>query len=391
MNRRTFLKIAALLGINTSLPTLLSLSSAGDSPQSSFTGSILIVGAGAAGMSAGYLLQQQGISFQILEASSHYGGRMKQNTEFADFPIPLGAEWIHVDASILDEIVNDTTVDVGIKLQAYSSEDETGYFEDGELYTSNLHDWDDLKFIGSTWFDFFEQYIVPDIRDNMYFDTQIVNIDYGGDHVILTDQRENTYGADKVIFCAPLKILQDGDIVFDPPLPTNKAESIEEANIWSGIKVFIEFTEAFYPVILAFPDSETDEGQRIYYDAAYGQETNTHVLGLFAVGMQAETYQAFVSDSALKDYILAELDTVFGGRASETYVKHIVQNWNEEPFIRSAYLADTTFWGTLPALAESIDQKIFFAGTSYTNGGDWGSVHTAVRSARNTVEDILSE
>jgi monoamine oxidase len=40
-------------------------------------------------------LNQRGIQVQILEALSVFGGRMKRVTDFADFPIPTGAEWLH--------------------------------------------------------------------------------------------------------------------------------------------------------------------------------------------------------------------------------------------------------------------------------------------------------
>jgi monoamine oxidase len=56
---------------------------------------VIVVGAGAVGLSAAYLLNQRGIQVQILEALSVFGGRMKRVTDFADFPIPTGAEWLH--------------------------------------------------------------------------------------------------------------------------------------------------------------------------------------------------------------------------------------------------------------------------------------------------------
>jgi protoporphyrinogen oxidase len=52
---------------------------------------ILIVGAGAAGITAGHALSEKGIDFEILEASSVHGGRVKKDADFADFPIDLGA------------------------------------------------------------------------------------------------------------------------------------------------------------------------------------------------------------------------------------------------------------------------------------------------------------
>ncbi|MBS1256158.1 MAG: hypothetical protein MAG581_01971 [Deltaproteobacteria bacterium] len=150
----------------------------------------------------------------------------------------------------------------------------------------------------------------------------------------------------------------------------------------------MEFTEKFYPTELLFTDSETNWGQRLYYDAAYAQNTNSNILGLFAVGEQALQYQAH-SGIDLKDYILNELDEIFSGIPSRTFVKHIVQNWSEEPFIRSAYLADVVPSRISSILSTSVEQKIFFAGEAYTQEDDWGGVHNAVRSARDAVHEIL--
>ncbi|MEM6602077.1 MAG: FAD-dependent oxidoreductase, partial [Verrucomicrobiota bacterium] len=129
-------------------------------------------------------------------------------------------------------------------------------------------------------------------------------------------------------------------------------------------------------------------GQRVYYDAAYGQNTAQHVLGLFAVGEQAKVYQR-LSDREQLDYILAELDQVFDGEASRTYVKHIVQNWDSEPFIESAYLSDHAPSSIPGRLSTAVDKKLYFAGDAYTQQDDWGGVHNATRSARRVVGKIL--
>lgn len=399
LTRKQFLKLCGVLGIFLPMQSMLS---ACDSDQgndtnfkksvlikdASLTDSVLIIGAGAAGMAAGYLLMQAGVDFQILEAAPTYGGRMKRTTTFTDFPIPLGAEWLHVDRTALDDIVNDPDVEITTQTRGYDPEDSYGYFEDGELTIDTLGDFGDLKFINSTWFDFFEEFIVPSIRSKMRFDTQIVKVDYQGNEIILTDRNGNNYEADKVIITVPLKILQDGDIGFTPSLPANKIKAIEDAVVWGGIKVFLEFSEKFYPTFLEAADSETSVGQRVYYDAAYGQNTTANILGLFAVGKQAEQYQV-LSDEALRDFILAELDEVFDGVPSQTYVKHIVQNWNDEPFIRAAYLADVAPSRISRILSQSVEDKLFFAGDAYTQEDDWGAVHNAVQSARDAVQEII--
>ena len=104
MTRKEFLKICGLLGIIVPFNASCIARSLLNDIKNKFEGKVIIIGAGAGGLSAGYLLDQLGIDFEILEASSNFGGRMKINTNFAEFPIPLGAEWIETKCEIFSEI-----------------------------------------------------------------------------------------------------------------------------------------------------------------------------------------------------------------------------------------------------------------------------------------------
>lgn len=349
---------------------------------------MLIIGAGAAGMSAGHLLAQRGVDFRILEAAPSYGGRIKHTRDFVDFPIPLGGEWLHGEPDDLVAIVNDDSVEIPTRLVGYERDDSAGFFDD-ELTIEPMGIYEDLKFVGSSWLGFFETLIVPGITDRMTFGTQIVRIDSTGDAIVATDAAGATYEAAAVIVTVPITILRDGDIEFVPPLPDTKVAALDEAKVWGGMKVFVEFSEQFYPATLEFDDSITVDGQRLYYDAAHGQESDKNVIGLFSVGAQAEPYQQRTGDE-LRDYVLAELDEIFDGAATRTYVQHLAQNWDEEPFIRQAYLADNALSKTPRILAEPIDGRIFFAGDAYTQFDDWSEVHLAAQSARDTVADLLA-
>ena len=86
--------------------------------------------------------------------------------------------------------------------------------------------------------------------------------------------------------------------------------------------------------------------------------------------------------------MLAELDGVFDGRASATYIQHTSQNWNEEPFAQAAYIHDEENWRRVRTLGESISNKLYFAGCAYTDGEDWSSVHTAIQSAIRAVNEM---
>ncbi|KXX66638.1 amine oxidase [Flammeovirga sp. SJP92] len=316
---------------------------------------------------------------------------MKHNTTFADFPIPLGAEWLHVDTSIFSEIVNDSSVNITTSTQGYQKDDVVGYY-DGTYTTYTLSrlfgNFEDKKFINSSWLDFFETYIVPHIQSHFTFNSQITRINYEGGQVMVTDNNNQIYQASKVIVTVPLKILQENTITFTPPLPSSKQDIIQDAPVWGGIKVFLEFKENFYPTYLTFPDSETKTGQRLYYDAAYAQSSSKNILGLFAVGRQATPYQN-LSGTAQLDYILNELDLIFNGKASQNYVKHIVQNWNDEPYIKAAYLADNAPLKTSRTLSSSVQNKLYFAGDAYTQENDWGAVHNAIQSAIDAVTEMV--
>ncbi len=356
--------------------------------DSNNAGKVVIIGAGAAGLSAGYLLQQQGVAFEILEATSIYGGRMKRTTEFADFPIPLGAEWMHVEPDILREIVNDSSVDIAIETTKYDPDVDFALYEGEQFSLREIGFTEDSKFINATWFDFFEQYIVPSVEERITYNTVVEAIDYSAEMIQIKTQNE-TYSAEQVIITVPVKLLQNGAITFTPELPSDKQNAIDNVTVWDGCKAFIEFTEKFWPAAVAFEITPETAGQKLYYDASYGQDTTQQVLGLFAVGTGTIPYVE-LSDDELITYMLNELDALFDGQASPNYVKHIFQNWNAEPFANGAYVVDHENFRRVRTLGKNVDNRVFFAGTAYTNGEDWSSVHTAARSARRAVEEILS-
>jgi len=57
--------------------------------------SVIVIGAGAAGLAAAERLVAGGCAVTILEASDRVGGRVRHLEGFADFNIELGAEEIH--------------------------------------------------------------------------------------------------------------------------------------------------------------------------------------------------------------------------------------------------------------------------------------------------------
>jgi monoamine oxidase len=346
--------------------------------------SVIVVGAGAAGLTAAHLLTRAGVDVRVLEAGATHGGRMRHLTDLVDFPIPLGAEWIHDDATVLDDVAGQP---VQVPLASYGPDDILGYY-DGALSLEPMADDADLRFVGSSWLGFFDTFIVPEISDRLQFDTRVVRIDTTGERVAVTDAQDRTIDADAVIVTVPVSILRARSITFTPDLDQTMWSAVDDVEIWGGIKVFIEFDQRFYPTFLTFPDSDTTAGQRLYYDAAHGHDTVTHLLGLFAVGAPALPYQG-LEDDALRTHLLAELDEVFDGAASRSYRRHVTQDWSAEPHIRQAYVSDHADWRLVRRLGEPTGARVLFAGDAYTDGENWSEVHTAARSAQVAVGRLL--
>ncbi|MEL6629072.1 MAG: FAD-dependent oxidoreductase [Bacteroidota bacterium] len=380
--------MCSILGVGIPFQSTLTSCNNGEGPSLSDVGKVIVIGAGAGGLTAGYLLHQRGIEFEILEASSVYGGRMRTNRDFADFPISLGGEWLHVEKGVLSEIVNDPSVQINVETTPYDLELDYGLFEGQQITVEEVGFTIDQKFIGSSWFDFYEEYVVPSVRSQITYNTIIDSVDYSSGQIrVRTADQE--FIADRVIVAVPVKILQNGAITFTPELPADKRNAITNVTVWDGCKAFIEFSQKFYPTFVAFDIQPESAGQKLYYDAAYGQSTNQNILGLFAVGTGTLPYVQ-LSDSQLIDYMLAELDDIFDGQASSSYVRHIFQNWNEEPFANGAYIYDDEDWRRVRKLGESISGKLYFAGDAYTTGDDWSSVHAAARSAKRAIEELVS-
>ncbi|HSL59216.1 MAG TPA: FAD-dependent oxidoreductase [Acidimicrobiales bacterium] len=384
IGRRELLRLGAILGL--ALP-VVACGRGGDRAGAGPDGrTVVVVGAGAAGLTAAHLLARAGVDVRVLEAGPSHGGRIRRTLDFVDFPIPLGAGWLHAEPDTLRGITGDDSVDV--ELAGYGPDATLGYY-DGELALAPLGDVDDLTFVGSSWLDVFDEHVLPGIADRIRLDTRVVEIDASGDRVAVVDERGGVVHADAVVVTVPVTILRDRDITFVPDLSDERWAAIDGVDVWGGIKVFIEFDDRFYPTFVAFPDSDTDAGQRLYFDAAHAQRSEAHVLGLFAVGAPARPYQALAGDE-LRDHVLAELDEIFDGAASRTYRRHVVQDWSADPFARQAYVADGADWRLVRALGEPAGDRVLFAGDAYTDGSDWSSVHVAAASARAAVERLLA-
>lgn len=74
-------------------------------PTPVYDGNVIILGAGAAGLYAAQQLLDRNIDVTVLEASDRYGGRVRLQQEFFDFPMEEGADWIYGNNNIWHDLV----------------------------------------------------------------------------------------------------------------------------------------------------------------------------------------------------------------------------------------------------------------------------------------------
>jgi lysine-specific histone demethylase 1B len=411
--------------------------------DTSFKGKVLIIGAGAAGLYAGYILKSKGIDFQILEAAPNYGGRLGKLTGFANFPIDLGAQWMHGKNSIVGDLVgkSDTKITLDDSNEKYWFNNEivsslprdiTEIFEEeenvpdvsfeefaiqkgfGNEYkniveaiagdsgadASNIsaywkimeeENWsagdDDFKF-EETFFDFIEKEIAIHIQDHIQLNTVIKQIDYSGPTINVTDSNNNAFIADKVIITVPITILKSGDIEFVPALPTEKTTAFSKIGMDSGMKVFLKFSTKFF--------DENILGGNIcaaYADDSIGKAQDDNVLLAFIMGQQAEYLTSLGGDNAITNALLQELDTMYNGQATASFVASHVQNWTTNPFVRGAYSYSTVGMGDARKVArETVAKKLYFAGEAMNTNGHHqtvqGAIETGYREVINLINDV---
>jgi monoamine oxidase len=435
MNRNDFNKTIFLYTLGLTLtPSLIgcSLNSKGVKKNS-----VLILGAGAAGLYAGYLLNKLNVDFKILEASSIHGGRVGKIVGFADYDIDMGAQWLHGKQNIIGDYVLQHNIPITLDDTPYSYYFQNEImanlprdpfiFEERDLPDvtfkafaeqkgfnqsySRIFDaiagingadkeeissfWNyfetsksksgegDYKF-ENTYFDVLDMFLARPISNKILYNTEVKLIDYSNDEVSVKTKDDTEFIADKILVTVPISILKAKTIHFIPDLPEEKTIAFSKIGMGPGLKVFMKFKEQFYP--------DNIYGGNIcaaFYNDSTGKKTKDNILIAFVMGNQAKTLCELNDDEIIK-LLLADLDNMFSGLASVNYLNHVVINFKKKPFIRGAYSFSTQGMGNAREIAaESISKKLFFAGEAMNLNGNHQTVHGALESSKIAIEEMF--
>jgi len=98
------------------------------------------------------------------------------------------------------------------------------------------------------------------------------------------------------------------------------------------------------------------------------------------------------SDSAITNALLQELDTMYNGQATASFVASHVQNWTTNPYVRGAYSYSTVGIGDARKVAsESVDKKLYFAGEAMNVNGHHQTVHGAIETGYREVINLITD
>ena len=361
----------------------------------SYSGEVIVVGAGAAGLAAARVLEDNDVSYTILEATARDGGRLGEDAEFADFAVDLGAEWIHNNAEILDVLSGEAGTADALALVPYHLEsaalwDGVDYVEVPQSRLDRRFEFfPEHKFQDSTWFDFVRTHYSQRVEANIRYASPVVSIDHAGERVEVTTTDGSIFVADKVLVAVSIGVLQAETIRFEPALSDSRRDAFDAVEFLRGFKLLLKFSEDFYPDAIS---CSVDKGEKTYWDVAFGKDVEDDVLGLLATGPTAEAYYALGSDEAIVSAVIKELDVIFEGTATRSFTgEYILQDWGRNEHIRGTWVEGFHIRrSTLRELNESLDRKVYFAGEANDTYRQLG-VPGAILSGFHAVDRLLTD
>ena len=360
-----------------------------------YKGKVIIIGAGASGLAAAKVLEQNNVDYMILEATDRYGGRLKKDTTLADFSIDLGAEWIHSNPKVLNVLKGKKGDEVEEDLIPYHLENSVKW--DGKelkAVSQNYRDsyynfMPESKFKSSTWYDFVDEHIAKSVKHRISYNSAVGSIDYLGDKLVVKTLDGRSYEADKVLVTVSIGVLKSNKIEFKPALSESRQKAIESITFHTGIKVAMSFSEQFYPDLI---ECKVKNGEKGFYDLAFKKDTESHVLGFLCTGEETNTYFELDSDQAVVDKLIEELDVMYDGKAAQCFTgKFKVENWGQYTYTQGTWTqAFQERKSAIKRIGEPIEDKIYFAGELVDPYRQMG-VPGAVLSGYYSIDQLLTE
>ncbi|KAJ9615328.1 hypothetical protein H2200_001403 [Cladophialophora chaetospira] len=208
--------------------------------------------------------------------------------------------------------------------------------------------------------------------------------------------------ADKVVFAAPLGVLKEQSIQFDPPLPQWKRDAIRRMGFGLLNKVVLVFEKPFWDVerdmfgllraprdTAGFVQSDYKKGRGQFYLFWNCIDTSGLPVLIALMAGEAAHEAEKVGDEIIVTECVAQLRNVFGAANVPPPVESIVTRWGSDRFARGtySYVAAEARPGDYDLIAAPI-QNLFFAGEA-TIASHPATVHGAYLSGLRAAHEVF--
>lgn len=226
----------------------------------------------------------------------------------------------------------------------------------------------------------------------------VKSVNYAGTPIVITLENGSTVECTKLIITAPVPVLKSV-ISFSPALPAAKTAALNRIGMDACLRVVLDFKKNFW-------GSETGfifggKVSPFLFNAGIQRSEFGRTMTITVNGPAAAELSALGSDQEIVDRILAELDAVYDGQATDFIRRELppgdekmiffVKDWTKEKYIGGgfSYPGLTATEADRQALAASIDKRVFFAGEATDLKGEAGTVNGALNSAERVAEELV--
>nr|XP_009937713.1 PREDICTED: lysine-specific histone demethylase 1B isoform X2 [Opisthocomus hoazin] len=318
-------------------------------PKEYHSKSVIIVGAGAAGLGAARQLHNFGIKVIVLEAKDRIGGRVWDDKTFKGVTVGRGAQ-------IVNGCVNNPMALMCEQVSARS-------WDHNEFFAQFAGDHTLLTVGYSTVIDRLAEGL--DIRLNF----PVQSIDYSGEEVQVTTADGTVWTTQKVLVTVPLALLQKNAIQFNPPLSEKKVKAINSLGAGVIEKIALQFPYRFWDSKIQgadfFGHVPPNSSQRGLFSVFYDMdpEGKQSILMSVVTGDAVTTIKN-LDDNQVLQQCMTVLRELFKEQEVPDPVKFFVTRWSKDPWLQMAYSFVKTGGSgeAYDIIAEDIQGKIFFAG-----------------------------
>jgi monoamine oxidase len=355
---------------------------------------VLILGAGMAGLVAGYELSKLGHDLTILEARTRPGGRVHTLREpFSDgLYAEAGAARIPDNHDLTLKYVKEFSLPLepfypnrlsAVRFDRGSREEvPIDGFTDamtrnfGEDLGGNPERWQKIK--GGT--DLLPKAFAEKLAGKIRYGAAVVKIDQDASQarvVFLKDGRQQTLTADSVICTIPFSVLRDIEL---PGLSARKKEIIKSTNYDAVSRVYLQTRNRFWEQKGLNGFAFTSGAVEIW-QATWSQPGPRGILMTYARPGEAERITKLKESDRIAT-TLNQLDGIFAG-LRENFERGATKCWKDDEWSRGAW-AFVGFTDFLTASAR--EERIHFAGEHLSPWFSW--MQGALSSGLRVVKEI---